>query len=342
MLGRILAFPTQLREALARARRGPELIPASSRPDRLWVVGMGGSAIGGDFLRAWALERSSLAVDVARGYDAPHALSAGSFAIFVSYSGNTEETLSIWEEAGRRGVPRAAVTSGGELGERAERAGAPVLTIPSGMPPRAALGWTSVPLLVGLARAGLAPFDDAEIEAAAAACERTIARSGPDAGGEPAVRAWARAAAEGLPLVYAPADRLAPAATRWACQLNENGKLFAHVALFPEQNHNEIVAWDARADLQRTVRAALLADDRTHARVRRRMALVARTIEERGGTVARFEPEGDGLLARLYSLAVLGDLASVYVAAARGIDPTPVVGIDRLKAELARAGEAES
>ena len=332
MLGRILGFPAQLREALALTREGPDLLSSRRRPSRLWVVGMGGSAIGGDFLRSWVLERSSLAVDVIRGYDAPHGLDSDSLAVFVSYSGNTEETLSVWEEAGRRGVARAVVTSGGELGDRADEAGVPVLKIPAGSPPRAALGWTSVPLILGFGRAGYGPFREEEIEEAAAACERTIERSGPSA------RVWAEAAAGGLPLVHAPADRLAPAATRWVCQLNENGKLLAHSALFPEHNHNEIVAWDAPSDLHPVVRAAFLADTRTHPRVRRRMELASVAIERGGGIAAWFEPEGEGLLARLFSLAQLGDLVSVYVAAARGVDPTPVVGIDRLKAELARTG----
>ncbi len=340
MLGRILAVPDQLRAALELARRGPDLI-GGAKPSRVWVVGMGGSAIGGDFLSAWSATRSSVPVDVVRGYDAPHGLDASSFAIFVSYSGNTEETLTVWEEAERRGVPRAVVTSGGELAARAEAAGVPVLDIPGGAPPRSALGWTSVPLVVAFARAGLAPFADTEIQDAAAACERTLALEGPEASGTGAVEEWARLAAHGLPIVHAPSARLAPAATRWICQLNENGKLLAHAALFPEHNHNEVVSWDAPSDIHRMIRAAFLLDDEIHPRVRRRMELVAGILEKAGGAVARFEAIGDGLLARLHSLAVLGDLASVYAAAERNIDPTPVAGIDHLKADLASEGKTK-
>ncbi len=335
MLGRILDFPAQLRAACELAEGGPDLL-GKHRPARLWVVGMGGSAIGGDFVRAWARTTTPLPIDVVRGYGLPRSADASSFAIFVSYSGNTEETLSGWDEAARRDVPRACLTSGGELAARAEADGVPVLRIPGGAPPRSALGWTSVPLFLALGRAGLAPFEAETVDEAAGACERMLERFGPDAGEASTVRTWAEEAAAGLPLIYAPEDRLAPVVTRWVCQLNENAKLLAHGARFPEHNHNEIVGWDAPSALHSKVRAAFLSDDRTHPRVRLRMELVARNIEEAGGRIARFEPEGEGLAARLYSLAVLGDLASVYAASAREIDPSPVPGIDRLKAELAR------
>ncbi|NNE44788.1 MAG: SIS domain-containing protein, partial [Gemmatimonadetes bacterium] len=139
MGARVVGLPDQLRSAWTLAQDGPDLM-AGARPDRIYVCGMGGSAIGGDFLRAYASEYCDVPVDVIRGYDLPRAVNERAFVFFVSYSGGTEETLSGWEEASRRGVPRAVISTGGELGRLADAAGVPWLKVPGGSPPRAALG----------------------------------------------------------------------------------------------------------------------------------------------------------------------------------------------------------
>ena len=334
MTARVLAFATQLRDAWTLASDGPDLL-GGTRPRRVWVVGMGGSAIGGDFLRSFAETEGSVAVDVVRGYELPGAADDSGFAFFVSYSGNTEETLTAWDEADRRRLPRAAITSGGALLERARASGVPALVIPGGSPPRAALGWTSVPLFRALSRGGLLHASESELSAAASACDELVAAFGPDGSEEALLVRWATQAARGLPVIYA-ADRPHRAtATRWVGQLHENAKTLSHAALFPEQNHNEIVAWERSGAGVAAAVVAILDDPLVHPRVRRRLDLVAERVTEAGRSVTRFSPRGTGLLARLYSLALLGDLASLHVAAAAGVDPTPVAGIDRLKRELA-------
>jgi glucose/mannose-6-phosphate isomerase len=336
MMKRIAAFPEQLRGAFELAERGPDLL-AGSRPERIFVVGMGGSAIGGDFLRSWAEESCPTPVEVVRGYELPASCSSASFAFFVSYSGNTEETLSCFEEALARRVVCACVTSGGRLAERARERGVPVLRIPGGSPPRAALGWTSVPLFHALAGAGLARFGAEDLEAAARACEEALAAFAPGVQGN-ALLAWAESAAKGFPVIYAPARPYAACAVRWACQLNENGKTLAHVALFPEQNHNEIVGWEAPSPLHALARVAFLTGEGVHPRVRKRMELVAKAVEAAGARATWFEARGGSAVARLYSFATMGDLASVFTAQAKRVDPTPVASIDRLKTELGSAG----
>jgi glucose/mannose-6-phosphate isomerase len=335
MMERVVGFPKQLRGAWDLAESGPDLL-RGAKPSRVLVVGMGGSAIGGDFLRGFAEAESEVPVQVIRGYCLPRSARGNVHAFFVSYSGDTEETLSAWEEARTLGISRAAVTSGGELAKRASAEGMPLLSIPKGSPPRAALGWTAVPLLFTLGRAGLLPFRRSDLEAVAAACEDTLAQFGPEASEEEnQLRAWASRAARRLPLIYAPEAPYAPAALRWACQMNENGKTLAHIGFFPEQNHNEIVAWQLSSPVLDLAEPALLSDDRIHRRIRVRMEIVAGILERSGSRVAWFEPRGASLPARLFSFAVMGDLASVYAAEAREVDPTPVPNIDRLKAELA-------
>jgi len=333
MMGRVLELPRQLREAWSLAERGPELLRGAT-PTRVYVVGMGGSAIGGDFVRAFAETCSPVPVEVVRGYELPAAATGSAFAFFVSYSGDTEETLAAWREAARRDLPRAAVTSGGELARLADAEGRPCLRIPGGAPPRSALGWTSVPVLRALG--GILPFGADDVEAAVAAGEEAVRAYGPDAPPDNPLRRWAEAAARGVPFLYAPARPWGAAAVRWSGQLNENAKLLAHVALLPEQNHNEIVGWEAPSPARESAEVALLSGEGVHARVRRRLDALARAIERVGRPVARFEPPGSGLVPRLYAFAVMGDLASLYAAAARGVDPTPVASIDRLKEELGR------
>jgi glucose/mannose-6-phosphate isomerase len=333
MTARVLGLPAQLRDAWKLAAAGPALV-AGARPARILVCGMGGSAIGGDFLRAFAEREGRVPVDVVRGYELPRPAGRETFAFFVSYSGDTEETLSAWDEAVRRGVPRAAVTSGGRLAELARADGSPCLVIPGGSPPRAALGWTAVPLFAACARAGLLSVAARDVEEAAAACEEAIAAHGPGAPAD-SLRAWAESCADGWAMIYAPASPYGPCALRWQNQINENAKAIAHVALFPEQNHNEIVGWERPSAAARLARVAFLAGEEAHPRVRRRMEIVEEEVRGAGAAAARFRPRGRGLLARLLSLAAMGDLASLHLAAARGVDPTPVASIDRLKARLA-------
>jgi glucose/mannose-6-phosphate isomerase len=335
MMGRVLDLPRQIRDAWVLAGRGPALLRDAGTA-RVYVVGMGGSAIGGDFVRAFAETCSRVPVEVVRGYELPAAASSTAFAFFVSYSGNTEETLAAWDEAARRGVPRAAITSGGELARRAEADGVPCLRIPGGSPPRAALGWTSIPVFRALADSKLLPAGTAAVEEAAVACEETARAWGPDAPAANPLRRWAEAAARGVPIIYAPATPYAAAAARWSGQLNENGKILAHTALLPEQNHNEIVGWEEASPAREAAEVAFLEGEGVHPRVRTRLDVLAGVIERAGRRVTRFQPKGNGLFARLYSFAAMGDLASLYVAAARGVDPTPVANIDRLKEELRR------
>lgn len=335
MTGRVRAFPDQLRQAWKLAEAGPELM-GNGRPGRIYVIGMGGSAIGGDFLRSYAERHGNVSVEVVRGYELPNAVDKSAFAFFVSYSGGTEETLTCWKEACRRGVPRACITSGGELARRADEAGVPWLEIPPGAPPRSALGWTSVPLLHAAARAGRVRVGQAELEEAAQACERVLEECGPTVPGNPLQR-WAEGAADRLPVIYASDSPHRVSAMRWACQINENGKSIAHTALLPEQNHNEIVGWEVGSPVLRNAQVAVLDDAQDHPRVRRRLEIVVAALEKAGAPVMRFAPRGQDLLARLYSYSQQADLVSLYLAAIRNVDPTPVASIDALKAALARS-----
>jgi glucose/mannose-6-phosphate isomerase len=331
MLGRILSFPQQMRDARALALSGPLLLKQSSC-SRIFVAGMGGSAIGGDFLRQVAWDKSTALVETLRGYRLPRAAFTESFLAFVSYSGNTEETLALWSEASRAGIPRCAITSGGQLRSAAHAENVACLEIPSGSPPRAALAWTCIPLIVALERANLSRLDSGEWEEAIGVCEQIVQRFGPGGEKHPLLQEWARGTQGRIAFIYAAEDPTAAVARRWVSQINENAKSLAHAALFPEHNHNEIVGWESDS-LADKVSVAFLDDPTAHPQVRRRLDLAAQGLSDRVPSF-RFEALGRTTLARLFSLSLLGDLASVTLAAVLGVDPTPVVSIDRLKSAL--------
>ncbi len=334
MRAHVVGLPQQLRDAHAAVARASPLVHGP-KPSRILVVGMGGSAIGGDFLRQIARERCPAPVDVVRDDRLPHLEPSTTFAFFVSYSGNTEETLSCWDQAARMGLRCAAITSGGRLAERAQAERAPLFTVPGGLPPRAALGWTAVPLVVSLEQAELLPKNDEEWEEAFAVCA-TLAREASLNGPRAApLDAWARVVSGRLVMIYAASVPTGPAAVRWSCQINENAKMLAHVALFPEQNHNEIMGWEGAGAQAAGLSLVVLEDPGVSPGVRRRLAHVSAEIQGRGVHVERFSSIGRGLTARLFSLALLGDFASLALAGARGVDPTPVASIERLKASLA-------
>jgi glucose/mannose-6-phosphate isomerase len=243
-----------------------------------------------------------------------------------SYSGGTEETLACYAAAGELGARRIVASTGGALAESARADGVPVIGLPGLLPaPRTAVAYMLVCGVETAAWAGAAPRIGAEVEAAAAFLE---AQSGDlrRRAGEIAARL------EGtVPVVYG-ASLTAPVARRWKSELNENAKLPAFFSELPEADHNEICGWGAGGDLA----AVLLEDAGQHPRVRRRFELTAAEIEAGGVTAIRVETAGETPTERLLWAVMLGDLVSLELARARGVEPLPIEAIDRLKAALGR------
>ena len=159
-----------------------------------------------------------------------------------SYSGDTEETLAAFEDAGARGATRIVSTTGGELATRARRERVPVVPLPGGYQPRAAVGYSTVVALEVAALAGVAPSARAEVEAAAALADELVAEWGPDGPEDGEAKALAQRLHGTTPVVMG-TELTGAAAYRWKCQLNENAKLPAFAAELPELDHNEVVGW---------------------------------------------------------------------------------------------------
>ena len=329
MLGDVLAQPHQFEDALWRTESAG--VTRGDYERGLVVCGMGGSAIGGDLAAAAIGLRASAPITTIRGYELPAWVGSETLVVCASYSGNTEETLACFEQAGVAGAPRVVVTTGGKLAERARAAGdVPVIGVPAGIQPRAAVVYMTVAALECAERAGAAPSLRPEIEAAAALAAELTVEWGPDNDASHA-KQIAKAINGRMPVVYG-GRTTAAAARRWRTQLNENSKLPAFFGELPEGHHNEVVGWHHAND---ALIAVVLESAREHERMHRRFDVTADVMAAAGLAAVRVDARGDSGTAQVMSLVLLGDLVSVYLAVLRGSDPTPVEEIERLKQRLA-------
>lgn len=336
MFASLGGLPVQCAEAcreLAEQIGLPEIEAIS----HIVVTGLGGSAIGGDLLRVYAAGRCSIPVVVNRDYVLPEFVGADTLVFAVSYSGNTEETLSAYGEARKKGAPVIAVTTGGKLGEAAAGDGVPVIKIPSGIAPRAATGFLFLPTLRVLQRLGVLPGKVDEITEMIALLKDLRKKLAPETPAEenPA-KQIARKLHRKLPVIWGAAGTTEVVAQRWKGQINENAKAPAYWNVLPELNHNEIVGFQFPLEILNQVHVIILRDEHDHPRVHKRVEITRDLIKDVADGCTEVWASGGGTLARLYSLIYTGDYASVYLAALYGVDPGPVTVIDHLKKELAK------
>lgn len=318
----IEAQPHQIGDAIWRVDAAD--VPRTERAGGLVVCGMGGSAIGADLAAAAIGSRATGPLRAVRDYTLPPWTGADALVLCASYSGGTEETLACFDAAGERGASRVVLTTGGELAERARAAGVPVIGVPSGLQPRAAVIYMTVAALQCAAACGAAPALQGELEAAVPLLEELAGDDTPDRAAE---------VLEGtIPVVHG-AELTAAPARRWKGQINENANVAAFVSELPEANHNEIEGW-AYAREAGPFSAVLLDAPGLHPRVAHRFGLYAEFLEGLGVPVVGVRARGDTPVAQVLSLVMLGDLASVALAERRGVDPAAMDAIEEFKARL--------
>ncbi len=304
-------------------------------PRAVVVSGMGGSGIGGDILRALLAPIIAAPVITVRDYHLPAFVGRDALVFACSYSGNTEETLAAYQEAHATGAAVVAVTSGGALADLAAADGHPVVRVPPGLPPRAALPHLLMPMLRVTGRLGIGGVTDPEVREAAAVLGELAVRWGPEApSSENPAKALAVALEGATPAIYASSPQFEPVAQRWKTQLNENSKVFACWGAFPELNHNETVGWEGVLGGHARLHAVILRDRDEGARNALRVEITRDLSLRKAGGVTDVCSQGNGLLARLLSLVLFGDLVSVYLAVLVGVDPTPVEIITEIKRRL--------
>ncbi len=337
MIGLIASFPRQCRVAKKIGLAFDLPRSYKKRYENIVCTGLGGSAIGADIMRSYILDSAKTPLAVNRGYLLPGFVSGSSLVIVSSYSGDTEETISAYKDARGKGVNIIAITSGGRLRKMAEADGFPVLVIPGGLPPRAALGYSSITLLMVLSKAGIIKDQSAHIDEAIEVMkclERDEIGFSISQKKNSAKNIAARLYGK-YPVIYGAQDRIDAVVTRWRGQLAENAKTLASSHFFPEMNHNEIVGWDHPAAILKDCAVVVLHDRGDHPRVAKRMDITEKLIGDRCASITDVRSSGKGLLARIFSLIHTGDFVSFYLAMLNKCDPTPVERIAYLKRQLA-------
>jgi glucose/mannose-6-phosphate isomerase len=300
---------------------------------------MGGSGVSGDVVQAVVEPRLPLAMRVIKSYGPlPEWVGRNTLVFAVSYSGSTEETIEALQEVHERGCRVVTISSGGRFEDMAREFALAHVSIPSGLQPRASLGYLTLPILAVLETMGVVPDLDTDVEeavkvleAVADRCDRSRHRSD-----NPAKDLAGRIAGR-VPVVYGGFGVGATAAYRFKCDLNEYGKTPAFWNVLPELDHNEIIGWDRLSDLTAESFVLILLRDATeHPRVSLRFDISRRLIESRFSEVVEVQAEGSSTLAQLLSLILVTQLAAIYVGLAYGVDPGPVQVIQKLKSELSQ------
>ncbi|MEM3565345.1 MAG: bifunctional phosphoglucose/phosphomannose isomerase [Candidatus Bathyarchaeia archaeon] len=311
------------------------------KPTSIIVAGMGGSAIGGELLKDWASDVLKIPVEVCREYMLPAYANKHTLAFIVSYSGETEETLSAFLEAVKQNCMIICISSGGALLDFAEKLKIPSVRIPKGIPPRAALPYLFTPKLIILEKLGLVAEVGAEISEAITVLRQVCSENAPET---PFEENFSKKLAADIcgtfPVVYG-FGFYRSVAQRFKQQFNENSKIPAKWDFFPELNHNEIVGWDEAEKLASYFSAIIMRDRSEPEPIRCRIEATKELLSSKTKGIYEVWSRGGGKLARMLSATIIGDFTSVYLAILRGVDPTPVKTITMLKDKIAKTGLKE-
>ncbi|MGB9676721.1 MAG: bifunctional phosphoglucose/phosphomannose isomerase [Candidatus Bathyarchaeales archaeon] len=312
------------------------------KPEAIIVAGMGGSAISGELLKDWARDKIAVPIEVCREYSLPAYANRKTLVFVISYSGETEESLSVYLDAIKKNCMTVCISSGGTLQKFAEKMNVPLLTVPSGIAPRAALPYLFIPLLVLLEKLDLVSKVKSEISETLDLLKDVGAANAPD---KPLNENFSKKLASEIcgtvPVIYGFGIYRA-VAQRLKQQFNENSKVPSKWESFPELNHNEIVGWESAFELAKFFSVIFLRDASYETEAMRERITVTQELM-RKESVKIFEIQGIGksALARMLSTICIGDFVSVYLAILRGLDPTPVKTIALLKERMKRVGVRE-
>lgn len=325
MFDLIYTLPAQLEEAWGLAK-SLDLRPRGVR--WLLICGVGGSGIPGQLLAGLLGGEARVPVITHLDYGLPAWADEEGVCFILSYSGQTQEALSSYEAARARGLSPICITSGGRLLEWCLKNGDHHLKLPSGYPPRAAIGYLFAPLLWAAFRLGLLSDPEPEFREGVAVLSESREELKRGAS-ELASRLLGH-----LIVVWATSSLTRPVAERFRCQFNENAKVLCHTNHLPELVHNEVAGIGGPKGLTPLPYLLLLSDPRADPRNLRRAELTLKLIQDGFDGVSSISPKGEGRLAHLFSFILFGDLLSYYLACGQGIDPLPIERIEQLKQEV--------
>ncbi len=333
MFARVGEMPDECVRAWQTA--GQFKLPADFKDiDSIVILGMGGSAIGGDLLKVLVADSCPVPIIVSRDYELPKYVGARTLVIASSYSGNTEETLAAFEAAVNTDAKKLVITTGGAIENVAAANGVPTFIFSYQAQPRAALPWSLLPLLSFTQQMGLIEDQSGAVREMTASLEklrRLYAPENPEKG-NPA-KQLARLAEGKLPVVYG-AGFCAEAAHRWKTQFNENGKAWGFYEAFSELNHNAVVGYEFPEEMASRIFVIMLRSGLLNPRQQLRYEITAELLQMARVDYRIVEPDAGGMLSQAMALVMLGDYVTNYMAVLYGTDPSPVKPIDYLKGEL--------
>lgn len=329
MLAKIRSFPGQM---IAGFELGTEAWRSIRLdPQAVVIAGMGASATGGDLLRLYLFGQSRVPVFVFRDFRLPLFVGKGFMVVVSSYSGDTEEALSCLDDAAGKGADIVCVTSGGRLLREANSRSIPHVVLPKGFPPRASLGYSFSALLALARKVELCPDPTRELRECADHMDKMGAVYSGDAPDNVALRLAAELGKR-IPIICT-SGALDAVGLRWKNQFCENSKRLAFVSILPEGNHNDVMGWEGSSNAMDAGMVVLRTTDE-HPRVARVLAHARDIFGDRARFCGEFWGGGSSLLCRMFSLILLGDYASYYLALGNGVDPTPIATIEKIKTLL--------
>lgn len=303
----------------------------------LAILGMGGSGFAGDIIKSLIKDEIDIPVEIVKNYDLPGFVKDNWLVIPVSYSGNTEETISAVRQALKRGCTILCVTSGGEMEKIAKENNHVVIKVPSGFQPRGASGYLFFSTYLLLGRMGIININTEDVkESLDLIKDKTSCYKREVKVKENYAKQIALEIGNKLPVIYGTSGILSTVAFRWKCQFNENSKFPSFWSEFPELNHNETVGWENCKELTSNFVLVVFKDNAATIRIKVRIDTTVELIKDNLNKIIEIPVEGKSKLAKALSLMYLGNISSVYLALLNGTDPTPVDKISILKAELSK------
>ena len=339
---RLNGLPAQCRRAWDKAKE-IELPDEWRRCTEVIIAGMGGSAIAGNLAADLAGPASVTPIRVVREFSVPglsgkQASGPGQLIVVCSFSGETEETLSMFAQAQVAGTAMAVITGGGTLSRLAAEAGIPVMTVDAPGEPRSAVGYNLMLLAALLDRIGWLSISDQAVSAAVSAAESMALEVGVET---PTRTNQAKLLAGDLlgrlTLVYG-GGIFSGMALRWKSQINENGKSWAFAELLPELLHNSVESFSGGPEIRQRTTALLLRPNQPTPEMERRYAVLGEMLDRAGIEKRVFTGVQGGPLTQMLSMIVLGDYISYYMGLLNDKDPSETHNIDQLKERLSGSG----
>ncbi len=333
MFNAIYTFPEQMEEAL-KIGTAIKLQHSYKHIKRILFAGMGGSSMSGAMTKALVQHESPIAIDVHQNYDLPQWVNNETLVICISYSGNTEETLSCFQAAQKKHANIIGVTSGGALLNACKKHNYDVIEVTGGLPPRAALGYLSVPLICLMEKLGITKKETLQsLRSTIADLKNRRTVWSEQSNNNPAYR-YASQLSQFMPVIYGEDSTTGCIALRWKAQFAENSKMIARTHMLPELDHNEIVGWCKNPELLKRSVVIWLLDPIMHPRNQIRQKITHNVISNAPAIQLEFAAPGQTWCERMFYLVHLGDWISYWCALAHDVNPTTIKNIDTLKKRM--------